>query len=57
MIPGGSNANNNQIDIHQNMHPFNTANRGDKIKLSKSNYTKVEDYKPFDIANKIDYLN
>ena len=39
------------------MHPFNSANRAEKIKLSKSNYTKVEDYKPFDIANKIDYLN
>ena len=42
------------------MHPFNSVNMTDRANLSKSNYTKIEEYKPFEMSdqnNKIDYIN
>ena len=58
MVPGSSANGNNQIDIHQNLHPFNhNVIAQEKNKLTKSNYVSSDQYKPFEgLSNTVDKI-
>ena len=58
MVPGSSANGNNQIDIHQNLHPFNhNVIAQEKNKLTKSNYVSSDQYKPFEgLPNTVDKI-